>query len=229
MTETQEKTPTPEKEKTSAIHKVLTVIGIVLCVILIPILIINITLIIKSYTSPDEVPSIGGWAPLIVLTDSMKGGEANINGGDLIFVKSGAPEEVAVGDVIAFFDPASKSGSILTHRVVEIATAEDGSLEFITKGDANNTTDSDAVPEANLVGEYRFRVPGAGTVAMFMQTTEGLIVCVVIPLVLLLGYDMIRRKIYEKGKKKDTDALLAELEALKAEKAQKESESSNEE
>ena len=223
MTETKE-TKAPEKEKTTPLHKILTVVGIVLCVILLPILIINITLIIKSYTSPDEVPTIGGWAPLIVLTDSMKGGEANINGGDLIFVKSGAPEEVAVGDVIAFFDPASKSGSILTHRVVRIETAEDGSLEFITKGDANNTEDKDAVPEANLVGEYQFRIAGAGTVAMFMQTTEGLIVCVVIPLVLLIGYDMIRRKLYEKSKKKDTDALLAELEALKAEKAKQEEE-----
>lgn len=223
MTETKE-TKAPEKEKTTPLHKILTVVGIVLCVILLPILIINITLIIKSYTSPDEVPTIGGWAPLIVLTDSMKGGEANINGGDLIFVKSGAPEEVAVGDVIAFFDPASKSGSILTHRVVRVETAEDGSLEFITKGDANNTEDKDAVPEANLVGEYQFRIAGAGTVAMFMQTTEGLIVCVVIPLVLLIGYDMVRRKLYEKSKKKDADALLAELEALKAEKAKQEEE-----
>ena len=221
MTETKE-TKAPEKEKTSTLHKILSVVGIVLCVILLPILIINITLIIKSYTNPEEVPTVGGWAPLIVLTDSMAAEPANINGGSLIFVKSGAPEEVAAGDVIAFFDPASKSGAILTHRVVEVATAEDGSLEFITKGDANNTTDKDAVPAANLVGEYRFQIPGAGTVAMFMQTTEGLIVCVVIPLVLLVGYDMLRRKIYEKGKKKDTEALLAELEALKAEKAKQE-------
>lgn len=221
MTETKE-TKAPEKEKTSTLHKILTVVGIVLCVILLPILIINITLIIKSYTSPDKVPSIGGWAPLIVLTDSMAAEPANIKGGSLIFVKSGAPEEVAVGDVIAFFDPASKSGAILTHRVIEVVTTEDGKLEFITKGDANNAADKDAVPAANLVGEYQFQIPGAGTVAMFMQTTKGLIVCVVIPLVLLVGYDMLRRKLYEKSKKKDTDALMAELEALKAEKAQQE-------
>ena len=39
---------------------------------------------------------------------------------------------------------------------------------------------------------------------------------------LLVGYDFIRRHIYEKSKKEDTDALLAELEALRAEKAEKE-------
>ena len=54
---------------------------------------------------------------------------------------------------------------------------------------------------------------------MFMQTTTGLIVCVVLPIVLLVAYDVIRRSIYEKNKKADTDALLAELEALRAEKA----------
>ena len=48
------------KEKTSVTHKVLTVIGTVMCIILVPILIINLTLIIKSYTNREEVPSIGG-------------------------------------------------------------------------------------------------------------------------------------------------------------------------
>lgn len=52
-------------------QKIFNIAGIVLCVILIPILILNLTLIIKSYTNKDKVPSIGGYMPLIVLTDSM--------------------------------------------------------------------------------------------------------------------------------------------------------------
>ena len=59
---------------------------------------------------------------------------------------------------------------------------------------------------------------GLGNVAMFMQTTQGLIICVICPIILLVAYDVIRRQAYEKSKKKDTDALLAELEALRAEK-----------
>ena len=57
-----------------------------------------------------------------------------------------------------------------------------------------------------------------------MQTTTGLIVCVVLPIVLLVGYDMLRRRKYEKAQKQDTDTLLAELEALRAMKAEKEKE-----
>ena len=58
------------KEKTvSKTQKVLTAIGISLCVILIPILIVNCTLIVKSFLNKDEVPDFGGYLPLIVLTD----------------------------------------------------------------------------------------------------------------------------------------------------------------
>jgi len=40
-------------------------------------------------------------------------------------------------------------------------------------------------------------------------------------MLLLIGYDMIRRKLYEKSTKQDTDQLLAELEELRRLKAEK--------
>ena len=205
-------------------HKILTVLGTVLCIILLPILLINITLIIKSYINADEVPNVGGYLPLIVLTDSMY---PEIESGDLIICHTIEGDEVKEGDVIAFFDPAGNGTSIVTHRVTEVTT-ENGGRAFRTKGDANNVEDSLLVPEKNLVGIYKSHIAGAGNVAMFMQTSTGLIVCVVLPLVLLVGYDVIRSKAYESKKQKDTDALLAELEALKAEKAAKEAAASAE-
>lgn len=206
-----------QTEKKVTAHKVLTIVGIVLCVILVPILIINVTLIIKSYVNADEVPSIGGKVPLIVLTDSMY---PEIDGGDLIICDTVDAKDVKVKDVISFFDPAGNGTSVVTHRVVEILE-EDGKLYFRTRGDNNNTVDKKLVPEENLVGMYQWRIPGAGSVAMFMQSTAGLIVCVVLPIILLVGYDLIRRRLYEKNKQSDTDALLAELEVLRAEKAAK--------
>ena len=206
------------KEKTSTMHKLLTVVGSVLCVILIPILIINCTLIIKSYTS-EEVPSVGGYLPLIVLTDSMY---PVIESGDLIICHTAEAEDIVEGDVIAFFDPAGNGSSIVTHRVVEV-TEKNGELAWRTKGDNNNTEDRLLVEAEDLVAVYDgTRIAGAGNVALFMQTTPGLVVCVVLPMLLLVGYDMIRRRMYEKATKEDTDALLAELEALRAMKAEKE-------
>ena len=212
------------KEKTSVAHKVLTVIGTILCIILIPILAVNLTLIVKSYTNTEEVPDIGGYLPMIVLTDSMY---PEIESGDLIICHTIKAEDVKVEDVISFFDPAGNGTSIVTHRVIEIVE-EDGEIKFRTKGDFNNTEDKDLVPAENLVGIYQSRIAGAGKIAMFMQSTAGLIICVVLPIVLLVGYDIIRRRIYEKNKQSDTDALLAELEALKAEKAAKEAEAEKE-
>jgi signal peptidase len=52
-----------------------------------------------------------------------------------------------------------------------------------------------------------------------MQTVPGLIVCVIVPLILLVGYDLIRRRLYEKSTGNDVAALKAELAALRAEKA----------
>lgn len=206
---------TQEKEKSSLGHKILTGIGIILCVILIPILVINCTLIIKSYTNKDQVPSISGIFPMIILTDSMY---PEFESGDLIICNTAEPEEIKVGDVICFYDPEGKGTATVTHRVQEVITDDEGNLAWITKGDANNTEDLPTVPAKNLIGVYKTRLKGLGKVAMFMQTTQGLIICVICPIILLVAYDVIRRRAYEKSKKKDTDALLAEMEALRAEK-----------
>ena len=209
--------PQPAKEKSALSHKVLTAVGVIFCVILIPILIINVTLIIKSYTNADEVPGLGGYSPLIVLTGSM---EPQIMEGDLIFVRQIDSGDVKVGDVLAFFDPDGNGMSILTHRVTEIITGEDGKLSFKTMGDANTAEDRTPVSAEKVVGIYiDKKIPGAGNVAMFMQTTAGLVICVVLPLILLIAYDVIRRRRYESRNRQDTDALLAELEALRAAQA----------
>lgn len=206
------------KNSTGKVHKFWSMIGMVLCVILAPILIMNLTLLAKSYINKDQVPSIGGRLPLIVLTDSMY---PEIRSGDLIVCSVVDAEQIGKNDVIAFFDPAGNGTSVVTHRVVEVFR-EDGNLFFRTKGDYNNAQDREPVPAKNLVGRYDFRIPGAGDVAIFMQSSTGLILCVVVPILFLVGYDVIRRRVYEKTSREDTDALLAELEALKAEKALRE-------
>lgn len=211
------------KEKATTLHKVLTIIGTVLCIILIPVLIINCILIVKSFTS-DEVPSVAGTLPLIVLTDSMY---PVIESGDLIICHTEQPENIQVGDVIAFFDPAGNGSSIVTHRVIEV-TEQNGEIAWRTKGDNNNTEDRLPVVASKLVAVYEgTRLAGFGNVALFMQSTPGLIICVVCPIMLLVGYDMLRRRLYEKSNKKDTDQLMAELEELRRLKAEKEKQEQN--
>ena len=196
-------------------QKLLTIVGAVLCAILIPILLVNVTLIVKSFVNEDEVPGIGGYSPLFVLTDSMY---PEIESGDLIICQSVDASTIKVGDVISFFDPEGNGTSVVTHKVIEILN-KDGALSFRTQGTNNNTPDALPVPAENLVGIYKFRVAGAGSVAMFLQTTPGLLVCIVLPIGIFVAYEVIRRRKLDKENQEDTKALLAELEALRAQQA----------
>lgn len=215
------KTEKKEKEPVSIWHRILTVIGTILCIILIPMLVINCTLIFRSYTNKDAVPMVGGIFPMIILTDSM---EPEFSSGDLIICKNAKAEDVKEGDIICFYDPDGNGTTTVTHRVKAITKDDDGNLAWETKGDANNTEDAKIVPAENLVGIYQRNIPGIGNIAIFIQTTQGLIICVICPIILLLAYDIIRRRIYEKSRKKDTDALMAELQELRAEKEKQEKE-----
>ncbi|MBE6124116.1 MAG: signal peptidase I [Erysipelotrichaceae bacterium] len=191
------------------------IIGVILtCLILVPILVVNLTLIVKSYTNKDEVPSIGKTVPMVVLTDSMY---PKIDSGDLIFVKKTKANKIEVGDIISFYDPAGNGSSTLTHRVKEIET-RDGKLYFTTKGDANNVEDAHKVSEDALIGIYKSKINELGHVALFLSSTEGLIICIIVPLAIFLGFDLVRKSKIEKKNKEEKENLLLEIERLKKEK-----------
>lgn len=199
------------KKNRSIGHWIMVVIGIILCIVLTPILIINVTLIVKGIVDEDHVPDFAGYSPLIVLSDSMV---PTIYSGDLIIVKTIDPPEVEVGDVISF----KEDEAVITHRIVAIETTPSGQLQFTTKGDVNSTEDIKKVSQEDLVGEYIVRIPGVGTVAMFLQTPTGLIIFVAVPLALFIIYDILSRRNRSKKEKQLTDELMQEIERLKSDK-----------
>ncbi len=216
-----------KKDNSELRHRIFSIVGIVLCVILIPILIINCTLLIKGWTNKDEVPSFFSISPLITLSGSM---EEDFPAGSLIFTQKAEASEIKEGDIISYFDPASRSGAIVTHKV-RFVKNEDGKLIFYTYGTANvnkafedvTELDCEKIPSENLVGIYTgVHFNGLGDFAMFMQSTPGLIVCVFVPMAALIAYDIIRRKRYEKKHADDKDELMRELEELRKLKAEKE-------
>ena len=86
----------------------------------------------KDYTN------IFGYTYYSVATGSMKPG---ISPNDLIFVK--ITKNVSKGDIITFKD----SGSIVTHRLIDI-----NNNKYITKGDANNTSDT-GINKSDIIGK----------------------------------------------------------------------------
>ena len=196
---------------------ILNIVGIVLCVILAPILIMNCTLIIKSIVNPNEVPSVFGKTPLIVLTESM---EPDIMAGDIIICDEIDVQTIKEGDVIAFFDPASQKSSIVTHKVSEVYRDSDGKVkEFETYGINNKNLDGTQaydrlhVPTENVVGIYRgARIGGMGHVAIFMQSPWGLILCIGIPVLLVIAYEVLRRRLKDKQNQSSIDAKQKDID-----------------
>ena len=216
---TSAETENPAQGESGKANPVLSVLGVIFCIILVPILVINLILIAQSFTNNDSaLPNIGGKFPLMVQSGSMS---PTIETGDLIIVS--VPEEgysYKVQDVVTFWDD-EPGGALVTHRITEITTDEQGNTAYRMKGDANSAQDADLVYAKDIVGIYDMRIPHLGDVAMFMQTIPGLIVCVVLPLMLFITYDVIRRRKLSKAEQEETAALLAELEKLKAEQKAK--------
>jgi signal peptidase len=161
---------------TTVFRKVLNAIGTVICIFLTLIIVVNGTMIVKSYMYPDEVPDFMGYKPFIVLSGSM---EPTILTGDMVLTKEIAAEGIVQNDIITF---RADQDVMVTHRVTEVIN-ENGKISFITKGDANVGADNIVVKAEDLEGIYLGRVGGLGRIAMFLQTPIGLLLFVVTPIV----------------------------------------------
>lgn len=192
--------------------KFTSIVGAVLCIVFGFMLICNLTIIVKGTLTPEKPPSVLGVTPMVVLSGSMSGtAEDHIEVGDLIFVGKADPDELKAGDVIAFMD----GKVVVTHRILEVQAREDGALQYITKGDANNSTDLRPVHEDNLVGIYKTRIPKLGDFALFLQTPLGMVLFIALPLMAFILYDILRRQQYAKKEAQRTSELEEELARLR--------------
>lgn len=204
-----QQTTQPAKDSRGGL--VTTIVLIVLAVLFIPILIVNLTLIIKGSLHDDVPPDIFGIAPLAVASGSMSGtAEDCFDEGALIFVdllESEEKQSLQEGQIITYY-----TGEVfVTHRIISVERAENGSITgFITKGDANNTDDG-VVPVGNVVGLCIGSVAGLGDFALFMQTPMGILVFVGIPVVIFIAFDVIRITLERRRQKAAGDGSSAEL------------------
>lgn len=199
-----------KKDSKKIIHNITSV---VLCLILVPIILINLTLIFKGFSGNDELPDVMGYRPAIVLSGSM---EPTFNAGDVIFIKNVEdPTALQKDDIICYL----VSGKATTHRIIQVAE-KDGETAYITKGDYNNVEDRLAVMPDQIQGIYTgARIAHLGDILMFMQSTQGILLCLGVPFGLYICYDIFKRR---KDSNKKTAQLEAELAKLKAQESRKE-------
>lgn len=109
--------------------------------------------------------------------------------GDLIWTEEIQPEDVKVGDIIAFRVPAAvreayNYPATVAHRVVKINS--DHGITYRTKGD-NSGEDPFTVRPQDLLGKVNQHIPYMGFPLLFLQSQQGLIFSI-IALILLALY-----------------------------------------
>lgn len=215
-------TTSAEKPQGSKVNKIVNVV--INTVLIISIIFAAIcTYVSFVNTSGNGVPSIFGLRLMSIQTPSMKD---TINDGDLIISTPVDPEDLRVRDIITYWTVINGERVLNTHRIVNIYDG-DGFLIFETKGDANTTADPLTVHEKEIVGIYRFRIPGVGKVFDYLKTGTGFFIVVVIPVFIFFIFHLVQffRAFFEYQNVKNRikfEMERDEADALAAEKASEE-------
>jgi signal peptidase len=111
-------------------------------------------------------PHVLGYRTMTMLTGSMA---PEINPGDVTIVTPIQVSDVTEGMVITYHRPI-EDHSLVTHRVISVETAPDGTVSVQTKGDANAAADPWT---ATLAGDTAYQVrgviPGLGHVIQALR------------------------------------------------------------
>ena len=223
--------------------KWMKVLKIVANVIFYGLIVLLLIFSITNLTRKDkyEVASIFGKGYCTVETSSMDGNkEDSFSIDDLIYVKKVTDKNrekrlanIKEGDIVTFkYYLESKSQYILnTHRIVNIVYDSENKIDsVITQGDKNadvygaydKTTDNRSHCEVIFPTEvraiYTGQTKGLGKAMKFLQTSNGFMLCVVIPMALIFVVMLLFLvlNILNIKKAKSEEQHAAELEELKA-------------
>lgn len=130
-------------------------------------------------------PIAGNYKVMVVQSGSM---QPTIKTGSVVVSKPQA--DYRVGDIISFAAATDRKMTI-THRITEIKD-KNGQISYVTKGDANNGTDSSDVSRSNVFGRVLFSVPYAGYVVNAAKKPYGFIAIIVLPSLIII-FDEIKK------------------------------------
>lgn len=216
-------TPVNENEETQMTERSAgRIVNIGINVILVLAIIVAACCTYVSYvsTSGNGVPSILGMRLFSIQTDSMY---PEMSPGDLI-IGSGIKDtsELEIGDIITYWTVIDGQRVLNTHRITQIYDGG-GYLIFETKGDNNTAVDALTVHESEVVAQYNgVKLPGAGKVFDYLQTSTGFLLVVVIPVAIfflfhliqffrvLFEYNNIKNKLLYEQERGKTENLLEE-------------------
>ena len=148
--------------------------------------------------------------------------KTHFDAGDVVLVKEVEPQTLEVGDVIAYTSTNTENyGETVTHMIREKTADADGNPGFITYGTTTDTNDEKIVTYDYIIGKYQGKLPKVGKFFEFLKTTQGYIICILIPFLILIiiqGLNSIR--LFRRYKQEQLSELEDERRAIEAERAE---------
>jgi signal peptidase I len=161
--------------------------------------------IIRSKNENYSVPSLFGFSFMTVLTDSMvntSDPSQSLDVGTGVIMQKVPAKEIVVGDVITFYSEELssyfKEDLVVSHRVMSIETASDGSFVFYTRGDnlqaqtckgyssgSCSEDTRDIVPEKFYIGKIVYHNNTLGGFLSTAQQPWFIPVCCLAPLLII--------------------------------------------
>ena len=182
-----------ERKKKRAIT-LIKIFNVVILLIIVPILIYNITIIIKYIQNPKETPDFLGFKTYEIVSRSM---EDTINKNDIIVVKKVDKNEINENDIISF----DNGNEIITHRIVEIENIN-GQTLYTTKGDNNRFADDEKISFEQIEGKYVFKLSKLGYLMNFLKNRYFLIILFIILIFCFIHIINVKKRIKNREEKR---------------------------
>lgn len=124
-----------------------------------------------------------GFKFFIAQSDSMAA--TDFDAGDIVIAKKVDVKDLREGDIITFVSQNPENyGETVTHKIRKVMVDKNGGVAFVTYGTTTNTDDAELATA--IVGKYVGRIPNMGQFFMFLKTTPGYIICILLPFLLLI-------------------------------------------
>jgi signal peptidase len=139
-------------------------------------------------------------APFVVIASGSMSPALEI--GDIIIVQGIPPTSIQVGDIIVF----DLQGTRTIHRVTQIQTLANGTIQFKTKGDANPSEELYWTSEQNVHGRVLYKIPYLGWMVL-IPTIPITIAIIIIIITLIWPEDHRRHKKHRLKVKHETSTM----------------------
>lgn len=154
------------------------------------------------------VPFLQVYNTYTIRTESM---EPVLNVGDIVVVEDITPQEIQVGDIVAFYVDVTNDGEddVIIHYIDEIIQFDEDTLVFKSKPEISNLQDRWTIEEHDIIGIYAYRVENIGKILLFLNSWVGRIVLFIDIMLVWVVVDLIfpkkKKEITENSKKEEVN------------------------